>query len=162
MSSFKDLANNQFEMKITIGACDRIKSLTGVDLLDDEGASTILTNPRLAIAVLCAAIKPQLDVKSITPEAFLDLLDGDAQAAGVDALMEAIVNFTRPEFRATRQKLVEKIKETNLLQAEREAARLPQIDRLIAAEMNKSDRDVNSRVEKKIAELSGVPQDASA
>lgn len=152
-----------WEVRLTIGSVDRIKDLTKVDILDEEDTARVFQDARLAIAVLVAVIKPQLDAKGITPEAFLDFLDGDACAAGADALFEAIVNFSRPEQRATRGKIVKKIKEANQLQADREESRLLSLDEALAMELDADDKKFAERLAKRRAEVYGEqPADSAS
>lgn len=147
MSIFK-LADNEFEVRLTVGAVDRVKELTTVDLLDGEAVPQLFQDGRKMIAVLAATIKPQLDAKSISPADFLELLDSDAVFAGIDAMSEAIINFTPPEFRATRRMIVEKIKATNQLRADKETARMDLMEQMLAKQIEAEDQETRQQMEK--------------
>lgn len=171
-TTFKDCEGREWHVKVTIGAVDRILEMCRVtigeesfplDLYDEDHFAELLKNQRVACAALCATILPQLQAANVTSEQFRDALDGDAVANGLEAFWESVVNFSQPELRATRRKILEKIKQATILQAEREEKRLTggKIDKLIAAQMDAEDRKIEGRLDRKFAELSGGPPAAS-
>lgn len=163
MTTFKDSTGEKWSIRITVGAVDRILELTGVDLYDDETSKRLLTDYRLCCAAACAVLMPDITAKGMTAEAFRDRLDGDAAAALVDAFWESVINFTRPELRATRKRIIAKIKEATELQAEQERERLDSgvIDRAIRAELSNQNRTIKKALDKRFAEISGDSPDDS-
>lgn len=157
MTAFKDSAGDSWSLKLTVAGVDRVLEITGLDLYSEEAVQRLLTDYRLVCAVGCAMLLPEISAKGLTSEQFRDRLDGDAAAALVDAFWEAIINFTRPELRATRKKIVEKIKEAEALQAVAERKRLESglIDRAIQAEISHQSRVIENTLAKRCAEISG-------
>lgn len=164
MTTFKDSAGETWSLKLTVAGVDRVLEIAGIDLYSEETTKRLLTDYRLICAAGCAVLLPDITAKGLTAEQFRDRLDGDAAAALVDAFWEAVINFTRPELRATRKKIVEKIKEATGLQAEAERKRLESgtIDKAIRAEMNHQNRLIEKSLAKRFAEISGNDPDDSA
>lgn len=157
---FKDSEGREWHVRMTVAAVDRILELCKVDLYEEDGWGKVLKDPRVACAVLGAVLMPAIEQRGVTMEQFRDSLDGDAAFAGIAALHEAIVNFTQPELRATRQKILERINETLAQQAKLEQQRLDSgmIEKLIEAEMKAAHKKVEDNLEKRLASLSGEQQ----
>ena len=118
MATFKDLNNNNWEIKITIGDLKRVKSITGHDLLaaenDDEVPLVVsLHDDSMLLAdVVFALVKPQLDAKEINEEAFGLSLGGEAMANAYNALVEELSNFFHQRGDLALEKTLQKIKFT--------------------------------------------------
>ena len=155
---FKDSEGREWHVKVTVATVDRILELCGVDLYESEDWGRVLQEPRLACAVLAAVLKPSYEARSLTTEQFRDGLDGDAAASGIEALHEAIANFTQPELRATRVKLVQKLRETVKAQGAVEMARMESgaIDKLIQAELTAVNQKIDQTISDRLAKLSGA------
>lgn len=163
MTTFKDSTGEIWSIRLTVAGVDRVMELAGIDLYSEETTKRLLTDYRLICAAGCAVLMPDITAKGLTAEQFRDRLDGDAAAGMVDAFWEAVINFTRPELRATRKKIVEKIKEATGLQAQAEAQRLESgtIDKAIRAELNHHNRLIEKSLAKRYAEISGDSPDES-
>lgn len=155
---FKDSDGREWLVKVTVSAVDRVLDLCGIDLYKSEDWGRVLEDPRIACAVLAAVLQPVFAARNITPEQFRDALDGDAAAAGIEALHEAIANFTPPELRATRVAMVQKIREATRIQAEAEKARMDSgiIDRLMAAAIRDENKRIDQRINDQLGKLSGA------
>lgn len=160
---FKDSEGREWHVRMTVAAVDRVLDLCQVDLYEDDGWGKVLKDPRIACAVLGAVLIPAIEQRGLTVEQFRDALDGDAAFAGISALHEAVVNFTPPELRATRQKILQRINDTIAHQAKLEQQRLDSgmIEKLIEAEMQVAHKKVQETLEKRLANLSGGQQDSS-
>ena len=95
MKTFKDKESRQWEVKITIGSIERVKGLTGVDLLEDSGEDLqkVTGNPLTFGPVLFALVKPQADATGVNSESFTDALAGDELLAAMEAFEEEYIDF---------------------------------------------------------------------
>lgn len=92
---FKDSADREWQVDITVNTIKRVRELTEIDLasLDHALLKDILTDPIDLCNVLYAIVKPQADAQDVTPENFGEALVGNAIERATDALLEALVNF---------------------------------------------------------------------
>jgi hypothetical protein len=95
---------HEFEMKVTLGAIDRIKAETGLNLLSDEVPggdsaqhvlSKLFSDEGHIAGAIYATLKRQLDAKEIDRETFRELIDGDAFADGARMFTEELADFFR-------------------------------------------------------------------
>ena len=95
-TSFKDTADRSWDLSLTFTTAKRVKSLTGVDLLNitPELFSGFATDPAKYVDVIYAIVKPQADAAGVGDEEFGSALDGDCIYNAIQAYREAVVNFT--------------------------------------------------------------------
>lgn len=96
MHQFTDRAGRRWLIQIDVSTIKRVRSITGVNLLDIVAGELIerLSNDPLILAdVLFAVIQPQAVTQGITDEAFGQGLAGNAIAEATTALLEAMVDF---------------------------------------------------------------------
>jgi len=96
MFAFKDVEGRAWNLDLTIGDVKRVRSLTGVDLLDArEGKilSELANDPCVTVDILYAIVKPEADSRGMTDEQFGQSLDGDSLRQAVDALVAALIDF---------------------------------------------------------------------
>lgn len=117
MQVFKDKNQTPWELELTAGSVLRIKAHCQIDLGniisfsgDDKKEGTL---DRLGndVALLCSVLwllcEKQAESKNLDQAGFFDLLDGDAVEAAADALIDEIINFSRPAQRKVLRKLRE-------------------------------------------------------
>lgn len=104
MRTFRDTADREWDVAITVGTLARVLDSTGVDLtkIFDEGCVTerALDNVSTLFAVICAVVQPQLSARGISPSAFGDSLDEAAAEAATLAVYEGVIDFFRGPKRA--------------------------------------------------------------
>ena len=96
MPSFTDKAGHVWRLDLNITTIKRVKSLTGVDLLSDDYAETLVELGRDVIKlvdVLFAIAQPQTEAAGITGEQFGEGLAGDIINDATDAFINALIEF---------------------------------------------------------------------
>ena len=135
-SVFKDATGREWTVAISVATVSRVRSLAKVDIMDAiEGKliPTLMGDVVLLCNVLYAVCKPQADAAGITDEQFGEALLGDALAAGEEALMEAIVDFSHPSKRTAVARAWDKAKAVRVKAGVMAAKRMedPALDRKI-------------------------------
>ncbi len=102
MKTFKDTADREWTIDMTIGAIKRVKDLYNVDLLsldkpESEGSEPLLTRLGIDIALLIdvvyGLIKPQADKEKVDAQTFGEALGGDSVKDAMNAFYDELVNF---------------------------------------------------------------------
>lgn len=135
MKSFTDKNGESWDLDLNIGAAMRLKSRLDIDI---ENAVTIdkANNPedvslleRIAqdsillfniIFVLC---ETQVRERNLTPEQFAERFTGDTIEAATDALLDEIVNFSRP----AKRKVLIRLRQISKEYSERANQQLDQV-----------------------------------
>lgn len=139
MHSFRDVADREWRLSLTLGSAKAVKDALGVDLLQPEQGDPPLltrlgTDELLLAEVLCAMLTRQFEAAGITAEDVLISFDGrtilDAQTAFYGELMD----FFRSRGRTERARAVAK-------QAEMIAAAVTAVEARIEA------LDVNATID---------------
>jgi hypothetical protein len=113
VARFKDPNGKEWHLDLTTTALKRIKSYTGVNLLDvlqrDEDDVMLMAklkeDPVLCGEVLFAFCEPQCEKAQITPEDFVDLFRGDLIETASDALLDSIEEYL-PEKKGKRLRAI--------------------------------------------------------
>lgn len=121
MRSFKT-KSGQWDAVVTVGTIDRIKSRTGIDLLDDTATDEagqpvsaivrLLTGEWDHIKAVYASIERQALEAGIDYTAFLDELTEETDRAAHTAFAEALADFFRARGQMHRAEVIEQILET--------------------------------------------------
>ena len=110
MKTFTDTAGREWTIELHTTAIKRIRSLTGVDLLADDGAGVVaklIRDPELLCDVVYAAVQPQADERGVSDEDFGRAMHGDPIGAATEALVDELVSFCpNPRDRAALGKAV--------------------------------------------------------
>ena len=96
MPRFKDNKGREWVVEVTVAAVKRVRSLTGVDLLDIESGAllrSLLGDPIALVDVLYAVCQPAAAEIGVDDGDFGEALAGDAVASATDALIEGLVGF---------------------------------------------------------------------
>lgn len=132
MSSFKDAAGRQWELRITLGIVDRLRAV-GLDLdkLASEKADVfgiLLLERHVLGSVLWILCEKQAEKLGLTtPEEFFGDFDGATLEGAGDALLDAVLDFFPNRVTAPIKKRLTQIKERMESAADRE------IDRRLSA-----------------------------
>jgi hypothetical protein len=95
-NTWKDTAGREWTVRLNCGNTRKLRDELSVDLLDPSKADTVtgllVDLPQLCLVLwqLCAG---QAKARCVTRDNFFEALDGDALAAGWDALRGAFVDF---------------------------------------------------------------------
>lgn len=107
--TFKDAAGRTWTLALSIGKARRIKDATAVDfgaVADGRVFLELGADPFKLCAVLFLLCEAQADLQNVTPEAFAEALDGEAIDAAMEALIAAIVLFTRAPMRGAMERVI--------------------------------------------------------
>ena len=100
MATFKDAANRSWEVRITVADLPRLRDAglsvadTGADLT--RVGKALLADPEAFGRAVWLLIERQAKDAGLTVNDFLAALDGPTAFAAVDAMEEAVTDFTRP------------------------------------------------------------------
>lgn len=113
MSCFTDTKGRSWEVKINIGVLKRIKSLTGIDLLDAETGilSSNLSSPVIVCDILFATVKPQADSIGVSDIDFGESMNGEILEKAQELLYIETANFFPKPRREIMMALLGKSKE---------------------------------------------------
>ena len=98
MGVFKDNEGREWKVKVTVGAVERVKDRTGVDLghaLDDgmKLLGELSANPGRRVAVLYAVCEPQIEARGLSPEEFADCFSGDCVEESWNVFLDSLADF---------------------------------------------------------------------
>lgn len=96
MHQFTDRSGRRWLVQIDVSTIKRVRSLTGVNLLDivnGELIERLCNDPLLLADVLFAVVQPQAATQGISDEAFGQGLAGNAIAEATTALLSGLVDF---------------------------------------------------------------------
>lgn len=104
---------HEYVVRLDLAAADRVLTHTQIDLLkiDESGAGVfgLYENPRVAAVVLWQVVEPEARTHGCSQVDFLDSLDGEIIERGVDALVQALIDFfpqsKRPALEALRSQV---------------------------------------------------------
>ncbi len=111
MKSFKDRNGTNWEINGRFTLFEKIKTATGVDLLDlptTQNSLSQLADPFTLGHVLYLFCAEQAEARGIGPEQFCDLLNGDAIHEAGTAILEEVIFFSRKDVRPALQMAMEK------------------------------------------------------
>jgi translation elongation factor EF-G len=96
--SFKDSEGRLWVVRVTVAVTNRVRTAEGLDfdlmnLADQKHLERIITDPGLFVSVLYEVLRPKVEEREITPEAFAEIFYGDVLSDALDALMKAVADF---------------------------------------------------------------------
>ncbi len=106
MTSFTDSIGRKWSLEIDYMAIKRVRLELEIDLLSiadkaEPGEDNLLTrlanDEILLVDVISVLLTPQIKERALTAEEFAKGLLGDALDSAVNALIEGIANFSRPQ-----------------------------------------------------------------
>jgi hypothetical protein len=109
MQSFTDKNGNTWDLELNIGAAMRLKSRLKFDLdkiisPDPENNNktpleTISEDSILLFNIIFILCEKKLESRNLNQEQFAELFDADTIQKATDALLDEIINFSRPAIR---------------------------------------------------------------
>lgn len=138
MKSFRDANGVTWDIVGKLSLFERVKTETGVDLLDlataDQKSLQQLGDPYTLGHVLYQFCATQAESRGLTPEQFADSFNADALNEASSALLEEVIFFCRGHLRPVLMKAVEKAKEMDRRMVEVVEGRMDEI----ASEIDKA------------------------
>jgi len=108
---FKDNKGREWVVEITVSTINRIKDLTGVNILETDAIKTLGGDILQLVNVLYAIVQPQAMKDGITDEQFGEALGGDSIDAASEAFMTEYVGFFPRRKRSLLQTALDKQRE---------------------------------------------------
>ena len=138
MTSFKDTADRQWNISVTIGSAKRIKDSLGVDLLrldkpSEDDKLPLLTrlglDELLLAEIICCLIgEKQFAEHDVTEDDIRDSFDGSTMLAAQSAFYEELIDFFRQRGRDYLAKAIQKQLATIEAAAKKAEAILEKLD----------------------------------
>jgi hypothetical protein len=116
LKTFTDTEGRLWNVKGTLGAFERVKTSTGVDMLDLPSTQKCLGQISDVFTlgkVLYAMCEQQCDARSISPEDFADGFNADVLVEASNALLEEVVFFCRKDLRPAMQMALDKARQAD-------------------------------------------------
>ena len=116
MKTFTDTEGRLWNVKGTLGAFERVKTSTGVDMLDLPSTQKCLGQISDVFTlgkVLYAMCEQQCDARNISPEDFADGFNADVLVEASNALLEEVVFFCRKDLRPAMQMALDKARQAD-------------------------------------------------
>jgi len=97
-TTFLDDNGDQWSIRVDVNTLKRVQDLTGVNLAEvvEEGSNLIERldkDPVLLVGVVWAVLKPQCELRDITPEEFGSRIIGDTLQEASEAFLYALIRF---------------------------------------------------------------------
>lgn len=116
MKTFTDTEGRLWNVKGSLGAFERVKTSTGVDMLDLPSTQNCLkqiSDVFLLGRVLYAMCEDQCEARGITPEQFADGFNADVLVEASNGLLEEVVFFCRKDLRPAMQMALDKARQAD-------------------------------------------------
>lgn len=132
-NQFTDDAGRTWTLRLHLGLCERIREECGVNLAnptDPQTAEVLLREdnvPRF-LDVLWRLVESQAQAAGVDRQGFLEALTDAVLCEAVDALLEAIVLFSRPAKRPVLQAMADKMRQIQSETMLRVQTQVQQID----------------------------------
>ena len=114
MKTFTDTEGRLWNVKGSLGAFERVKTGTGVDMLDLPTTQQCLREIsdvfRLGKVLYCMC-EDQANARGLTPEQFADAFNADTLYEASNALLEEVIFFCRKDIRPMMQMAMDKAKQ---------------------------------------------------
>ena len=148
---FKDKTGREWIVDLDVDTCRRVRKECGVDLAnfhDGNSHRQLWESDEKLVDVLWELVSEQAAKASVDASQFAKSLNGDALAAGLEAIQAAVVGFTRPDRRELARQIQDKAKTLTAKLVEQSAAQLAseklaqQMDAAVARHANKIEETI--------------------
>ena len=151
MPQFTDTKSRPWQVDLSIGLALAIRSRLKVNflnLLDGQALEAINHSDETLVNVLWLICAEQAQAAGVDEVEFAMGLGGDVLGLAIDALLEALVLFTRPENRPAIQRILDKSKEMHRRQVQLALAKIdsPEMEAAIAARLDQAGEQLNQRL----------------
>lgn len=136
MKAFTDTEGRIWNIRGSLGAFERVKTLTGVDMLDLPTTQNCLKeiNDVFTLGrVLYAMCQDQVQSRGLTPEQFADAFNADTLHEASNALLDEVVFFCRKDLRPALQMALDKARQADAKVVEVMQTRVQHMERQMDA-----------------------------
>lgn len=163
-TTFQGLDNETWSVEVNAYTVEKVKADVGVDLYEvvsDTGRdvfSRLADDPPKLVAVLHVLCEEQIEKRGTTPQQWARVLgSGDALDAATEALINGVINFSRPSRRAVLEKMLDKMRlvETRVVQRAESKLDSEEIDALIDKALTQFDATFIAAAESSASKAQG-------
>ncbi len=154
-AQFTDERNRTWRLELNYSLAKRLRDVTGLDFVNYQDGKALLAihdSDEKLVQVLWLLCEPQAQAASVSEEEFGAGLGGDALEQGIEALEQALLNFSRPAKRqaiaAIRDKAHELVAaQTNLTETK---LRSPKVTEFLAAKLAEASAEIDRQIDEQM------------
>lgn len=164
-TTFKDTEGRTWDCAIDYAAAKRVRGGMDVNLLDGkEALEALVDDVMMLVDVIYVVVQPQAEQRGVSDEQFGAALDGDTIDAATSAFLEAFVNFSQPAKRPAMRQLIQKLDQLERVWADKAQQTIESgaLDTLVAKELDLMDRKIRTEIEKLDREANSRPAATSS
>lgn len=158
-SIFSDQQGRSWRLELNYSLAKRLRDVTGLDFVNYQDGKALLAihdSDEQLVQVLWLLCEPQANAAQISEEAFGSGLGGEALEQGIEALEQALLNFSRPAKRqaiaAIRDKAHELVAaQTNLTETK---LRSPKVTEFLTTKLAEASAEIDRQID---AQLKSSP-----
>lgn len=150
-AQFTDRRQRVWRLELNYALGKHIQQQTGLDFInahDGKALLGVIQSDEVLVQVLWLLCEEQAQTASVKEEEFGRGLDGPTLEAAINALEEAVLNFSRPARRLALQAVREKAHEVEAAQAQLVATKVrsPQLAEVMATKMAEVSRQIDQQL----------------
>lgn len=154
-SRFTDQRGRVWQLELNYSLAKRLRDVTGLDFVNYQDGKALLAihdSDEKLVQVLWLLCEPQAQAVSVSEEVFGAGLGGEALEQGIEALEQALLNFSRPAKRqaiaAIRDKAHELVAaQTNLTETK---LRSPKVKEFLQAKLEEASAEIDRRIDEQM------------
>lgn len=149
---FADQRGRTWRLELNYSLAKRLRDVTSLDFVNYQDGKALLAihdSDEKLVQVLWLMCEVQAVAAGITEEDFGSGLGGDALEQGIEALEQALINFSRPARRQAMQAIRDKAHELVTAQTELTATKIrsPKMTQLMATKIQQVSEEIDRRME---------------
>ena len=157
-AQFTDQRGRAWRLELNYSLAKRLRDVTGLDFVNYQDGKALLAihdSDEKLVQVLWLLCEAQATAASVGEEEFGTGLGGDALEQAIEALEQALINFSRPARRQAMQAIRDKAHELVAAQTELATTKIrsPQMTRWMEAKL----REVSDQIDRKMDEAMPSP-----
>jgi len=158
-SQFVDQRGRTWRLELNYSLAKRLREVTGLDFVNYQDGKALLAihdSDEKLVQVLWLLCEPQATEASVGEEEFGTGLGGDALEQAIEALEQALINFSRPARRQAMQAIRDKAHELVAAQTDLAATKLrsPKVKQLMEAKMQEVSDQIDRQIDAAMQTLS--------
>lgn len=160
LAQFADQRGRTWRLDLNYSLAKRLREVTTLDFVNYQDGKALLAihdSDEKLVQVLWLMCEPQAVAANVSEEEFGSGLGGDALEQGIEALEQALINFSRPARRQAMQAIRDKAHELVEAQTELTATKIrsPKMKDLLAAKIQAVSEEIDRRIEEATTSTSG-------
>lgn len=155
LAQFVDQRGRTWQLELNFTLAKRLRDVTGLDFVNYQDGKALLaihdSDERL-VQTLWLICERQAEAAQIDEEDFGSALGGDSLEHAIEALEQALVNFSRPARRQAIEAIREKARElaTARTQLTERKLRSPKVAELLAAKIAEASAEIDRQIDRQM------------